>query len=68
MGQGQAGVAMNALEASNYIGKEGSIFIQGLIVLVRIKDVKVEWGRPRFLVSPVAGGGEAWRESVVVLP
>ena len=46
------------------IGKEGTIFVGGLKVLVCVKDYKQSYGRDRWLVTPLAGEGEVWSESV----
>jgi hypothetical protein len=48
------------------VGKKGTILAGGLKVEVEIKDVKNSYGRDRFLVSPIAGSGEVWVESVTV--
>ena len=34
----------------------------GLEVNVRVVNVKEGWGKPRLLVTPLAGSGEAWIE------
>ena len=49
-----------------YFQKQGYIFVAGLKILVRIKDIKKSYGRPRFLVSPIAGEGEVWVELVAL--
>lgn len=49
-----------------FVGKKGTIFAGGLRVEVEIKDVKNSYGRDRYLVTPVAGSGEVWVESVSV--
>jgi hypothetical protein len=49
------------------IGKKGTIVVSnGLTVTVQILDVKVEWGRTRWLVTPVEGAREAWVEHVSI--
>lgn len=50
-----------ANELQTLVGKEGSIQEAGLVIGVRIKDAKVSYGRPRVLVTPIAGSGETWR-------
>lgn len=50
-----------------YVGKKGTIFAGGLSVQVKVKDVKTSYGRDRYLVTPVAGSGEVWVESVTLL-
>lgn len=49
---------------NKYIDKEATVFNGGLTIDVIIKDVKVTWGRERYLICPVAGKGEVWVESV----
>lgn len=49
-----------------YLNKNGSVFIGGLSVDVKIIDVKVSYGRERFQVTPISGKGEVWVESVSV--
>lgn len=48
------------------VGKEGTIQIGGLTVAVAIKDYKNSYGRDRFLVTPIAGKGEVWIETVII--
>lgn len=50
-----------------YIDKEGYIITEdGLQVNVMVKDVKVSYGNTRFLVSPISGAGEVWKEQVIL--
>lgn len=46
------------------INKEGFITTGGLRVDVKVTDVKQSYGRTRYLVTPIAGEGEVWVESV----
>lgn len=46
------------------IGKKGSIYVGGLRVAVKVLDVKISYGKPRWLVTPVEGADEVWVESV----
>lgn len=48
------------------IGKEGTIEEGNFTFRVRILDVKQSYGRTRWLVTPVAGSGEAWTEGIVL--
>lgn len=48
------------------INKKGTINCDGLLVNVVIKDVKVSYGRTRYLVTPVSGSREVWREEVSI--
>ena len=50
-----------------YVGKKATIFAAGLKVEVTITDVKTSYGRDRYLVTPVAGAGEVWVESVTLV-
>lgn len=47
-----------------YVNRNAEITLGGLQVNVVIKDVKVSWGKERFLVSPLSGAGSIWVESV----
>lgn len=51
-------------ELLKYIDKEVTINLIGLRILVTVKDVKQSYGKTRFLVTPVAGGGESWIENI----
>lgn len=45
-----------------YIGKKVKVNLGGLMVLVTIKDVRNFYGNDRFLITPVEGSGEVWKE------
>jgi hypothetical protein len=53
-----------------YIGKRGTITMKGerevdtIIIEVKVLNAKQSYGRNRFLVTPVAGSGEVWKENV----
>lgn len=47
-----------------YVGKEAMVFLGGLRVRVQITDVKMSYGRERFEITPVAGEGKIFVESV----
>lgn len=50
-----------------FVGKTGTIWAGKFKVQVKIKDVKGNvYGRDLFLVTPVAGEGEAWVEKVTI--
>lgn len=53
-------------EKLKLIGKKGTINVSGLIVEVKILDFKMSYGHERYLVTPVAGKGEVWTETVTV--
>lgn len=46
-----------------FINKKVHIFLGGLRVAVVIVDVKMAYGKARYLVSPAQGTGEIWVES-----
>lgn len=49
---------------TKYLNKQAYVIAEGMRVLVVIKDIKTSYGKDRFLVTPVAGEGEVWREQV----
>jgi hypothetical protein len=50
------------------IGKTAIIKTEhGLTVQVKILDYKNSYGRDRWLVSPLAGSGQAWVEKLLIL-
>lgn len=50
-----------------YVGRQAIIRLGGFSVGVRILDVKQSWGKLRFRVSPLSGGGENWIENVSLI-
>lgn len=54
-------------ELQQYINRKMDINLGGLRVSIVILDIKMSYGRTRFLVSPVAGKGEVWVESIIGL-
>ena len=50
-----------------YVGKKGFVYLEGLKVEVKILDVKSSYGKERFLITPVAGGGEVWKEQITLV-
>lgn len=50
-----------------FLDKEAFIILGGLKVRVMIDDTKVAYGKQRFLVSPVAGEGQVWVETVTII-
>lgn len=51
-----------------YVGKPAKIQTEdGLWIEVEIKDVKTSYGKERFLVTPVSGSGEVWKEQVILI-
>lgn len=60
-GAPDSGPTMNLLDLTKLIGREGSLGNgDGLTVLVTVTSVKVCYGRPRLLVSPLSGSGQVW--------
>jgi hypothetical protein len=55
---------MTITELAAKVGTTGTIFVGGLNVAVTVRDVKVSYGRTRWLVEPVAGSGRVWVETV----
>lgn len=47
-----------------YIDKEILVQYHGLKIKVIVKDVKRSYGNTRYLITPVAGAGEVWVESL----
>ncbi len=44
------------------VGAVVLVACDGLNVACTVADVKMSWGKPRFLVRPCAGTGEVWVE------
>lgn len=49
-----------------YVGKTVIVRLGGLDVEVTVTDVKERWGRTRYFITPVAGSGEAWVETITL--
>lgn len=49
-----------------YMGKKALVSLGELEVEVKITDVKNSYGKDRFLITPVAGKGSVWVESVTL--
>lgn len=50
-----------------YVGKKATVVCDlSLTIEVKILDVKMSYGRERYLVTPVAGSGEVWVEAVTL--
>lgn len=50
----------------SYVGKTGQVNLGGLLVNVKIIDVKQSYGRDRYKVTPVSGKGEIWIERITL--
>lgn len=53
---------MTANEMIPAVGAKVLVYCESLGIECRVKDVKMSWGKPRFLVTPIAGNGEQWVE------
>ncbi len=49
-----------------FIGKEVSVELGGLLILVKVTDVKRSYGKDRYQVTPVTGEGSIWTEKVIL--
>lgn len=62
---------MNIQELAQQIGTRGLIDLgtaEPMLVAVEIVNVKVAYGRPRYMVRPVEGQGANWVEAHRVRP
>ena len=55
---------MKTKEIFEKVGKEATITINGLTIIVKVKDAKFAYGKARFLVTPKSGKGEVWMQDV----
>lgn len=53
-------------DAVELVGKTGSILLDGLVIDVKVNSVKQSYGKLRWLVTPIAGAGSKWVETVKV--
>lgn len=54
---------MTTATAATMIGRAAHLtMVRGLTIAVRCEDHKTAWGKDRYLVSPVSGGGSIWVE------
>lgn len=56
---------MTLKEMQKFINRKVHIFLGGLRVAVVVMDVKMAYGKARYLVSPVTGTGEIWVEAIL---
>lgn len=61
---------MKVSELTGLIGREGDMVVAwsprtraGLTIRIRVTDARSNYGNVQYLVTPVAGGGQAWVES-----
>ena len=59
---------MTANDMQRAIGQQVNYESHGLMFRCTVKDVKVGWGKPRFLIAPVSGSGETWVEFSTITP
>lgn len=58
---------MNLQELTATIGRHGSITVLGGVgVTVQVIDVKMSYGKVRYLVKPLNGWGSAWVENFIL--
>lgn len=57
---------MDYARISKVVGKRATTQLGGLVVEVEVLNYKQSYGNDRWLVTPVAGMGEVWVESIVV--
>ena len=51
---------MSVAELAKVIGQTGSLSVEGLLVPVKVRDVRTHWGRVDYCVEPVGGDGIQW--------
>jgi len=54
-------------KVKDFVGKKAIITVKGLEVLVKILDYRLDYGKDRYEVTPVAGSGKVWTEKVKVI-
>ena len=54
-------------KVKDFVGKKATITVKGLEVLVKILDYRLDYGKDRYEVTPVAGSGKVWTEKVKVI-
>jgi hypothetical protein len=59
---------MTAREMQEAIGKPVFYDADALQFACWVKDVKIGYGQPRFLIAPMAGTGERWVEFSSIRP
>lgn len=51
------------LDLTTYVGRKGTINMDGLSVGIEVKEARVRFGHLDLLVTPLIGSGERWIES-----
>ena len=51
---------MNTKDLQQYLGQEVLWSVAGIEVLCKVLDAKIAYGRPQWLIAPVAGSRCAW--------
>jgi hypothetical protein len=59
---------MTLKEMESAIGSPVLLPVGDITVLCIVKDVKIAWGKPRFLIKPLGGFGEKWVEITTIRP
>ena len=58
--QEYVGTGQTASELARAIGKTGLYQVDEIQFPVKVMDVVVHWGRPKFLITPIGGQGSKW--------
>lgn len=58
---------MSTLQLARLIGTTVHVRFETITVACVIRDAKTGYGKPRFLVQPIAGCGEQWIEPSRIL-
>lgn len=51
---------MSVAELAKAIGQVGTLNLEGLVIPVKVRDVRQQWGRVDYWVEPVGGDGLKW--------
>ena len=46
---------------------KGQIKLGSILIDVKILEIKISYGRTRYLITPVSGIGEQWVEKLIIL-
>ena len=61
-------IIMTAIEMQKAIGQTVLYKSHGMKFVCVVRDVKVSYGKPRFLITPMAGQGETYVEYTTISP
>jgi hypothetical protein len=51
---------VSVAELAKVIGQTGALSVEGLLIPVKVRDVRTHWGRVDYWVEPVGGDGLKW--------